>query len=64
MSVSRKQDRQSQAAPQANPRAVTDPYQVIHQGFGWKVPKHFNMAQACCTQWAVAACDGQTPSGA
>jgi acetyl-CoA synthetase len=53
MSVSRKQDRQSQAAPQANPRAVTDPYQVIHQGFGWKVPKHFNMAQACCTQWAA-----------
>jgi len=69
MSVSRKQDRLKNAAPkaaakahtrahtkaprQANPQAVTDLYQAIHQGFGWKVPKYFNMAQACCTQWAA-----------
>jgi acetyl-CoA synthetase len=44
MSVSRNQDRPS-------PR-TTDRYPAIHQGFGWKVPKRFNMAQACCGQWA------------
>jgi acetyl-CoA synthetase len=30
-----------------------DRYNAIHQGFGWKVPKRFNMAQACCGQWAA-----------
>ncbi|MCE2782508.1 acyl-CoA synthetase [Limnohabitans sp.] len=49
MSVSRNQDRQV-----PNPTQDTaDPYQAIHQGFGWKVPKRFNMAQACCGQWAA-----------
>lgn len=47
MSVSRKQDR---PAP-----ANMDLYQALHQGFGWKVPKRFNMAQACCGQWAAQA---------
>ncbi|PUE07905.1 acyl-CoA synthetase [Limnohabitans sp. T6-20] len=47
MSVSRNQDRQAPATP--------DRYQAIHQGFGWKVPKRFNMAQACCGQWAAQA---------
>ncbi len=45
MSVSRNQDRQSPITP--------DRYAAIHQGFGWKVPKRFNMAQACCGQWAA-----------
>ncbi|PVE05427.1 acyl-CoA synthetase [Limnohabitans sp. Rim28] len=45
MSASRNQDRPS-------PR-TTDHYPAIHQGFGWKVPKRFNMAQACCGQWAA-----------
>ena len=45
MSVSRNQDH---TLP---PRA--DRYAAIHQGFGWKVPKRFNMAQACCGQWAA-----------
>lgn len=47
MSVSRNQDRQAQT------QATTNRYQAIHQGFGWKVPKRFNMAQACCGQWAA-----------
>jgi acetyl-CoA synthetase len=34
---------------------VPDRYRDIHQGFGWKVPKRFNMAQACCGQWAAQA---------
>ncbi len=52
MSVSRNQDR---PAPNSK-KAIADrydSYQAIHQGFGWKVPKRFNMAQACCGQWAA-----------
>ena len=44
MSVSRNQDRPSSASK--------DRYAAIHQGFGWKVPQRFNMAKACCGQWA------------
>lgn len=47
MRVSRTQDR---LATRHN-----DLYQVLHQGFGWKVPARFNMAQACCGQWAAQA---------
>ncbi|WP_368664977.1 acyl-CoA synthetase [Limnohabitans sp. 2KL-3] len=39
---------------QAHPEPV-DRYAAIHQGFAWKVPKRFNMAQACCGQWAAQA---------
>lgn len=45
MSVSRHQDRNTLASP--------DRYKALHQGFGWQVPQHFNMAQACCGQWAA-----------
>ncbi len=45
MSVSRNQDRRSPITP--------DRYAAIHQGFGWQVPKRFNMALACCGQWAA-----------
>ena len=45
MSVSRNQD------PTAS--NTTDRYAAIHEGFGWKVPKRFNMAQVCCGQWAA-----------
>ena len=34
---------------------MPDRYKAIHQGFGWKVPQRFNMAQACCGQWAAQA---------
>jgi acetyl-CoA synthetase len=49
MSVSRNQDRRT---PQPT-QGTADRYPSIHQGFGWKVPKRFNMAQACCGQWAA-----------
>jgi acetyl-CoA synthetase len=29
-----------------------DHYAAMHSSFGWRVPQHFNMAQACCGQWA------------
>lgn len=45
MSVSRHQDRSTRVNP--------DRYNALHQGFGWKVPQHFNMAEACCGQWAA-----------
>ena len=45
MSVSRNQDRKAPSS--------SDPYSAIHRGFGWKVPQRFNMAQACCGQWAA-----------
>ncbi|MDP4922020.1 MAG: AMP-binding protein, partial [Limnohabitans sp.] len=44
MSVSRNQDRRGPITP--------DRYAAIHQGFGWKVPKRFNMAQWCAQRWA------------
>jgi len=30
-----------------------DRYASVHQGFGWKVPKNFNIAQVCCGRWAA-----------
>ena len=32
-----------------------DHYGAMHRSFGWQVPQHFNMAQACCGQWARRA---------
>ncbi len=49
MSVSRNQDHRTPKSSQS----MADRYLAIHQGFGWKVPKRFNMAQACCGQWAA-----------
>jgi len=49
MSASRNPDRQAQKSNEG----TADRYQTIYQGFGWKVPKRFNMAQACCGQWAA-----------
>ena len=33
-------------------RQGSDNYARMHAGFGWQVPEHFNIAQACCTRWA------------
>ena len=30
-----------------------DGYAALHQGFRWRVPEHFNMAQVCCARWAA-----------
>ncbi len=32
-----------------------DHYATMHRRFGWKVPRRFNMAQACCGRWAGAS---------
>ena len=66
MNISRHQDRpaapneafSSQTPPATKHPALsraTDSYAAIHQSFGWKVPKRFNMAQACCGRWAAQA---------
>ncbi len=31
---------------------VGDHYAAMQAGFHWQVPRHFNMAQACCGRWA------------
>ena len=66
MNISRHQDRPAvpqeafgslppTATKHRTPGRATDRYAAIHQSFGWKVPKRFNMAQACCGQWAAQA---------
>ena len=32
---------------------LQDSYSTLHGQFGWHVPEDFNIAQACCTRWAV-----------
>jgi acetyl-CoA synthetase len=60
MRVSRTQDRAvSRAAKHAQNQQPADRYQATHQGFGWQVPKRFNMAQACCGRWAAQAATAQ-----
>jgi acetyl-CoA synthetase len=31
---------------------MVDRYDELYRGFRWHVPAHFNIAQACCGQWA------------
>ena len=35
--------------------AATDAYEMLHASFRWQVPRHFNLAQVCCTRWARSA---------
>ena len=30
----------------------SDAHAALHAGLHWQVPRHFNIAQACCTRWA------------
>jgi len=53
MSVSRTEDRLAKAHNKTQSKQFTDRYPAIHQNFGWKIPRYFNMAQACCGQWAA-----------
>jgi len=42
--------------PASNPApswALPPGYQQLHQGFRWRVPALFNIAQACCGRWAA-----------
>ena len=34
------------------PNPSADFYEAMQQGFGWQVPKHFNMGEACSQRWA------------
>jgi len=29
-----------------------DRYAALHSSFAWQVPRHFNIAKACCSRWA------------
>jgi acetyl-CoA synthetase len=31
-----------------------DAYAALHQGFRWRVPPDFNIADVCCTRWAAS----------
>jgi acetyl-CoA synthetase len=32
---------------------MMDRYDELYKGFRWQVPEHYNIAQACCGQWAA-----------
>ena len=36
---------------------IIDRYAALHAGFRWRVPRHFNIAEACCARWARATPD-------
>ena len=44
--------RQDNVAAQSN--APADDYAAIYAAFRWQVPRHFNIAQVCCSRWADA----------
>ena len=46
--------RQSQARDKQAGQVVSA-YEALHQGFGWQVPDHFNIAQVCMRRWATSA---------
>jgi acetyl-CoA synthetase len=35
------------------PASAADHHAALHQGFRWRVPSHFNMAQDCMRRWAA-----------
>jgi acetyl-CoA synthetase len=47
---------------------MMDRYAELYDGFRWQVPEHYNIAQACCGQWAAdrprRALDWEDESGA
>ena len=43
----------SQLHDKPAPVPALDHYASMHGGFGWQVPQHFNIAQACCARWAA-----------
>ena len=47
--------RKSQGRDKARTRraAQIDGYEALHRGFGWAVPKRFNMAEVCMRRWAA-----------
>jgi acetyl-CoA synthetase len=51
--------RRSQANDSSAEPREPDNYLSMHGGFGWKVPKRFNMAQVCCGRWAADVATAQ-----
>ena len=45
-------ERSARSRPAARQAEQVDGYEALHAGFGWSVPEHFNMAQACVGRWA------------
>lgn len=45
--------RQRQHSDTHKPRPQADGYADLHRCFGWKVPRHFNMAEVCSRRWAA-----------
>ncbi len=45
--------RRSQADDSPAKPSGMDNYRSMHQGFGWRVPECFNIAQVCCARWAA-----------
>jgi acetyl-CoA synthetase len=43
----------SQAEDRSAQVATADHYASMHNGFRWKVPQHFNMAEVCSRRWAA-----------
>src|SRR3954454_6386740 len=46
---------------------MMDRYDELYRGFRWQVPEHYNIAWACCGQWAGGtrrALDWEDESGA
>ena len=35
-----------------SPAAAADRHAWLHAGFRWRIPRRFNIAQACCARWA------------
>ena len=45
---------------QSTPQPVQGHYEALHAGFHWKVPKRFNMAEACSRRWAAQTGSSRT----
>jgi acetyl-CoA synthetase len=44
-----------QAKASAGKPPAPDGYEALHSGFGWSVPRQFNMAEVCSRRWAANA---------
>ena len=51
--VSQHSDKTGRAKKPTAALAQPDHYGLLHAGFQWHVPTHFNIAQVCCARWAA-----------
>ena len=45
-------DAQADAGADVDAVAVADAHAALHAGLHWRVPRHFNIAEVCCSRWA------------